>query len=382
MYPKNVIESPKFKMIETTIIFKDVKKNSEDLYANHKHHIPVIAFILGLSFDALTLQAFDSWITLSKHALFLIVITGLLIVEFLESEERLEPKKKLGKIWIYHEELVHFLFGSLLSAFSVFYFKSSSLMTSFVFMGVILLFLVLNELPKFRHYGILMRSALLTLCLASYAIYSVPIAFGEIGVAPFLTSIGVTAFYLLVIWFGVLKKFGVGESAKKMILLPGAVVLTVFTGMYFLQIIPPVPLSLKFIGIYHKVERLPDGYMVHHERPWWKIWHNGDQDFVFRDGDKIYSYFSVVSPGGFSDRLKVRWLFSIDGEWKSTDAIPVSVHGGRQEGYRGYTHKSHYEAGNWQVRIETSDEREIGRIYFEVLKSETPGERVFIEQEI
>ncbi len=361
---------------------KKIKNSGQELYGAHKHYIPVIAFIGGLVFDAFTLRSFDSIFTLAKHGTYLAIITVLLGLEFLESEGKFDVRK-LGKVWTYHEEAVHFLFGSLLSAFSVFYFKSSSLMTSFVFMVLILLFLVLNELPKFRMYGIIMRSALLTLCLSSYAIYAIPVVLGEIGILPFLLAIGATAFYLVVFWFGSLKFLGAGAAARKMILVPGIVVLGLLTGMYFLKVIPPVPLSMKYIGIYHKVSKVGTKYVGEFDRPWWKVWHNGDQDFTYRSGDLIYCYFSIVSPGGFADKLRVRWLYkNPQGDWRSSDAIPVSIYGGRKEGYRGYTHKRHYQDGDWQVRVETSDGREVGRIYLTISPDITTDKRVFITQEI
>ena len=38
--------------------------------------------------------------------------------------------------------------------------------------------------------------------------------------------------------------------------------------------------------------------------------------------------------------------------------------GGRVEGFRGFGTKSNYQPGDWKVQIETTDEREIGRVYF------------------
>ena len=64
--------------------------------------------------------------------------------------------------------------------------------------------------------------------------------------------------------------------------------------------------------------------------------------------------------------------------WTSTDKIPMKVSGGRKEGYRGFSTKQNYQAGDWKISVETSDGREIGRIYFKVEKTEIVDEhRVF-----
>ncbi|HEX4922592.1 MAG TPA: DUF2914 domain-containing protein, partial [Bdellovibrionales bacterium] len=51
--------------------------------------------------------------------------------------------------------------------------------------------------------------------------------------------------------------------------------------------------------------------------------------------------------------------------------------GGREEGFRGFTFKQNYQPGDWRVKIETTDGREIGRITFEVVAADTVPVREF-----
>ena len=53
--------------------------------------------------------------------------------------------------------------------------------------------------------------------------------------------------------------------------------------------------------------------------------------------------------------------------WTLQDTIPIKILGGRELGFRGYGVKSRYEPGNWKVHVETTDGREIGRVYFELV---------------
>ena len=62
--------------------------------------------------------------------------------------------------------------------------------------------------------------------------------------------------------------------------------------------------------------------------------------------------------------------------WVLQDSIPIKIVGGRAEGFRGYGFKSHYQPGKWKVQIETMDEREIGRVYFD-LEIVPEGPRTF-----
>jgi hypothetical protein len=137
-----------------------------------------------------------------------------------------------------------------------------------------------------------------------------------------------------------------------------------------------VPLSIPFIGVYHGVERTDEGYRLTHERPWWRFWHNGDQRFLAQPGDKVYVFFRIFSPSRFADQVQVRWYWRSGGGfggWALQDAIPINIVGGREQGFRGYGVKSNYQPGSWKVQVETTDGREIGRIYFDLeLAAEAP----------
>ena len=107
---------------------------------------------------------------------------------------------------------------------------------------------------------------------------------------------------------------------------------------------------------------------ISHERPFWRIWDNGDQKFIAQPGDKIYGYFRIFSPARFADQVLMRWYWKDNsGNWKLQDSIPIKIIGGRRQGFRGYGMKSNYQPGDWKLQVETTDEREIGRVYFDVV---------------
>jgi len=97
----------------------------------------------------------------------------------------------------------------------------------------------------------------------------------------------------------------------------------------------------------------------------WRIWHHGDQEFLAQPGDKVYVFFRIFSPTRFSDQVQLRWYLKEDPRgWTLQDTIPIKILGGRAEGFRGYGFKSNYQPGEWKVQVETTDGREIGRVYF------------------
>ena len=152
-----------------------------------------------------------------------------------------------------------------------------------------------------------------------------------------------------------------------------------FLGLYLLGLVPPVPLSAKMMGIYHRIEKEGDDYLLYHERPFWKIWQKGDQDFVARPGDKIYFFAAIFSPARFDDTVFVRWMFHTSRGWSGSDRIALKISGGRKEGFRGFTVKQNFDYGDgrWKVLLEAQDGREIGRLYFDVKRGEEDPGRVF-----
>lgn len=349
----------------------------KDTYSRYERYAPAAFFLGGLVFDIATTGRIDSWANIATQAVYLLVIGILLTLEALDAHGKTRIPRFLEAPWRYREEIIHFFLGSLLSVFTIFYFKSASLLSSFLFFVAIVVLLVANELPRFQKMGLSVRFAIFTVCLVSFFCYVIPILWGAVGFFPFLAALILSASIFYCIHAVLAKRVEDATSLATKVIRPAQTVIVVFFALYALQWIPPIPVSLTKIGIYHHVARTAEGYELSHEQPWWKFWRSGDQRFVARPGDKIYAYFGVFSPTGFADQVRVRWLFDGREGWSGTDAIPVKITGGREDGFRGFTVKENYEAGDWQVRVETGDGREIGRLYFTVEKatdSTTPRE--------
>ena len=154
---------------------------------------------------------------------------------------------------------------------------------------------------------------------------------------------------------------------------PALITFIMYTNLYGLGLVPPVPLSLKYIGIYHKVEKVNGEYLLSYHRPSWKFWQNGAQTFLAKPNDSIIAFATVFSPVSIKDQIMLNWYFDDPKQgWVKWDSIPLSISGGRAEGFRGYGVKKNYQVGDWKVIISTSDQREIGRISFTVEENTSP----------
>jgi hypothetical protein len=350
-------------------------------YEKNEHRIAVGAFVAGFVFDILTLGRIDSWAMIGQQAAYLGLILFALTQMLLEQDR---PDPGLATMsaparWYrrYRTFLVHFLFGSLLNLYTIFFFKSSSLLVSFSFLAVLVLIMVANELQRFKALGLAFKFLLLALCILSFSALVVPVLVGSISLAVFLVSMAVGCLPMAAVASRLRRRSPeLALRARRQVLLPLGVVLLVFLTFYLFRLIPPVPLSIPFIGVYHAVEKTEDGYALSHERAWWRFWQNGDQQFRAQPGDRIVVFFRVFSPTRFSDQVLMRWYHREARGWAPQDSIPINIVGGREDGFRGYGVKTNYQPGDWKVQVETTDGREIGRIYFDV-ETVAEGQRNF-----
>jgi len=339
-------------------------------YARNEQKIAVLSFICGFLFDILMVDRADSWHAIFQQVLYIAVILAALTQMFLE-EGRAAPDPaglSLLKRWYYRyrSAVVHFFLGTLLNVYTIFFFKSSSLLVSFGFLAFLVLLLWANESERVKSMGLSFKFTLLALCMLCFSANVVPIFVGSIGMTVFLVSMLAGSLPLAgVAWWMRKRKPDLFPRARRQMLVPLGGVLVGFLVFYWFRLIPPVPLSIPFIGVYHAVEKSQDGYRLSHERPIWRVWQHGDQEFLAQPGDRVFVFFRIFSPTRFSDQVQMRWYWQDSARgWVSQDTIPIKIVGGRAEGFRGYGFKSNYQPGEWKVQVETNDGREIGRVYF------------------
>ncbi|MAZ47306.1 MAG: hypothetical protein CME65_02005 [Halobacteriovoraceae bacterium] len=350
----------------STLNFTELKSSILKLHEQYERYLPATFFSGGFVLDVLTLGEVDEISNIFVLSLYLILAVVILSLEVLGVNSLKTDLKWLQKSFTYREDAFHFCLGALLSAFTLFYFKSSSLANSFFFLGFMVIILLLNEIPRFQKFGMVIRSVLIMLALESYLILIIPTALGQVSDLVFLLSITLS-FCLsgLALWL-LSKSLVETKLVLKNMFFPQIAVLALFILLYWTKVLPPVPLSIKSIGIYHNVIKKDSEYYVLTEKPVWKFWHNGDQEFLARPGDKVYVAASVFSPAGFSGKVFLRFMQESRDGWITSDRIPINILGGRLGGFRGYAYKSNYNPGNWQVRVETATGLEIGRINFEI----------------
>lgn len=355
-----------------------LKSKLSEYYEKNETKVDIAFFLGGFVFDIFTLSDIDDPFSILQQVVYLFVTGLILYCEFLEPLALVKIPPRLQKIWNYHQLIFHFILGSLLSVYSLFFLKSSSFFSSMIFVVLLLALMIANELKRVQSSQISVKIALYIICVFSFFSMIIPVLLGFVGSIPFALAMLCTFAYLYLAYRILQKKISDNSVLRRGLISPSITVIVLFVLFYMLGWIPPVPLSVQDMGIYHNVEKSSGEFILSHEKPWWKFWQTGDQLFQAQSGDKIYFFAKIFCPGRFSDSVVLHWFYKDPRlGWKSTDKIPMQISGGRRAGYRGFATKQNYTSGEWRVSVETTDSREIGRLYFEVVNSSEIKERTF-----
>lgn len=82
----------------------------------------------------------------------------------------------------------------------------------------------------------------------------------------------------------------------------------------------------------------------------------------------LYAYTAIRAPRGLGEQVFHVWRH----EGREVDRIPLKIKGGREKGYRTWTHKTRFPAravGRWQVQVVTAAGQMIGVVRFQVVPS-------------
>jgi len=349
-----------------------------------KPFLPVVFFFAGVTYDTVTLTRIDR-LTDNLILLLYLSLLGLLIILTGRADlaraglpgVSTEPPAAaplLERTLPYFPHAVQFLLGGLFSAYAIFYSQSASLTGTAVFFAVLVGFLVANELFKDRLTNLRLLVGLFALVCFSFLTFFLPVLTGIMNTPMFL--LGALCSLAAVYWvIRQVYRDHPGKTTREMALTgaPAAGLVVILIGFYFLHWIPPVPLSLKFGGIYHQVGKQDGVYRLGFARgDWYEFWKRSDDPF--RGAGPASCFTAVFAPVALQTTVVHHWQYRPAGRsgaiFQTTDRIPLAIAGGREDGYRGYTTKSKLDPGEWRVDVETKDGRVIGRIGFHVVEAE------------
>jgi len=349
-------------------------KKTRNFYARWERPISSMSLVGGFVFDAVTLRRIDMfWENLWVIGHIIIVATFIVLVNSKKHRPGDEADPTKANFW--YVNILQFFFGGLLSTYLVFYFRSADLMTSWPFILILVLAFWANESLK-RHYARLsFQISLFFLSLYSFAIFLLPVVLHSIGSKIFLLS-GLLSLilislliYIIKVWSG--EKF---RQSKKIIIFSISAICVLMNVLYFTNIIPPIPLSIKDDGVFHSIQRDGAGnYVASWEDHGLWGYLTLYKDIHVSQYAPVYVYSAVFSPTSLNTEIIHRWQYlnSSTDKWVDKELVSLPLIGGREGGYRTYSMKSSLSPGRWRVSVETTRGQVLGRIRFNVINTST-----------
>lgn len=337
----------------------------------------------GFVVDIFTLnridQLFDNAI-LVTHLLIVGISIALLFSKDTHFGDKVLKLHKSGP-WIF--SIMMFSFGGVFSGFFLFYTRSGSFIASAPFIALMLLLMLGAEFLKKYYQKLTLQVAIFYVAVFAYLIFFVPLITNTIGSGMFLLS-GILSLIVIGAYLVLLQHIDTKNFLlyRNKFLIAIASICLGFNALYFTNIIPPVPLSLKFNAAYHNVQKLePSGYAVTYEpAPRYRLFKKESHRLHWVPGQPIYVFTAIFAPGKITTTVYHRWdHFDRDQGWVTTNTIPIAISAGRDEGFRGYSMKTNLAEGNWRVAVTNNRGQVLGYVRFKLIETNEPP-RVLLDR--
>lgn len=339
-------------------------------YEKYEKRLSSFSLLGGFVFDAFTLSRVDAlrdnlWVAVN------LVVVSICII-YLNKQANSQKKSASQHFWLIM--VLQFAFGTLIGTFVIFYFRSASLAVSWPFILILVVALVANERLK-KHYARLsFQISFLFFSIFLFSIFIVPIFLKQIGPWIFILS-GILSLVLMRIFLILFNRFS-GENLHKHrrnIWLTITSIFVFINFLYFTNIIPPIPLSLKEAGVYHSVGRDSAGnYAVSFEDYGWRGYLSLYPNIHLTPNKMVYVYSAIFSPTSFNTDIIHEWQHfdSVMGKWVTEGEANLKVFGGRGGGYRTYSTRDGLAEGHWRVNVLTQTGQVLGRLRFNAVYTE------------
>src|SRR3989339_845035 len=266
-------------------------------FTKYEHYFSPLMLLTGFVFDNFTLRRVDLWAENLVIIVYLALALASIIFINIHKAGRLKHRF-FAKIAIWLSFLLQFVFGGLFSAFFVFYFRGASLALSWPFLLVLLALLIGNETFRERYLRFVFQLSIFFVTLFAYTIFAVPLFFKKIGFDVFiisgLVSLAIFMAAAVLVFRLIPDRF---RQSRGLLALSIAGIYVVFNLFYFFNIIPPLPLSLNEIGLYHSLKHVGGQYTVSFEpSPRYRPWADTSSVFHWRRGEPVYCFSVIFAP--------------------------------------------------------------------------------------
>lgn len=326
----------------------------------------------GFLLHYFTFRSLDVGITLVGLGIYLLLAALCIVAISYDEKHALSAG---GHLWFARMRLaapmiLQIAFGSLLSMAFLFYWFSGSTSVSWPIFLLLAGLTFFNE--KFRHAYLQpwVQVTLFSFVLFVYVTVLFPYLFNSLAPWVFLLGGGMSLMIsLLLVWQMVSLASTLRRHLWQMVTSVVGISVALIV-LYFTNLIPPIPLSLRDAGVYHDVHREGDTYVLTGEpETWLQRWLPGSVLHLDAAG-RVYVYTSIYSPTNLDIMIFHEWEHYNEDQkkWETVSRLSFPITGGRRDGYRGYTFKTNLALGRWRVNVETVRGQTLGRIGFILVK--------------
>lgn len=339
----------------------------------HTAHITTVLFAIGFIFDFLVLPNISHSHATFLGAVYLCAIAILVMFrEWVVSRNTASNVEQ--KIYSFATFGISYFLGSALSFIFVYSFLSAAFSVSWPLFVLFIICIVANEFVNTHNFRLTLDIGIFLIALLFFAIFNIPIFLKTQNDIIFAVSIGITIifslFYLYLLQF---TSDSARYEAPRMYAL--AIGIPMFVGMlYFLNVIPAVPLSLKSSGIYHNIVRTESGeFIAQKESDFRKFLYFRSPIYSMSSLDTgVYFFSAVDAPVELSAPISHVWEQYNEStkKWIPKTTVFFTMEGGRNDGYRAYSYKENITDGLWRVSVKVDSNRLVGRVKFIIKQSE------------
>lgn len=334
-----------------------------------EHHWLTLAFIGGFVTDLILLNQVDNFFDNLVLFFYVVLASTALIVFYASLTERFGGRYAT-RIHHFSAVAMQYAFGGLFSGMLIFYGRSSDPLASWPYLLIIALVIAGNELLQERGKRLVFNLTAYFVGVFSYIALVIPVVTGWIGPWVFMLS-GLLALALVAGVIKILQKFipRYLELQMRMLVFSVFGAFAIFQGMYWGNIIPPIPLSLYELSVVHSVSRssLSNSYTISYERtPWWDLVSWWRPTLHIGNTGTAACFSSVFAPAKMTVEVFHVWekYNEETKKWDERFRVAYPISGEARSGYRGYSQSTSVSDGKWRCSVKTGRGQVLGHSVF------------------
>lgn len=298
-------------------------------------HTTTIIFIIGFVFDAIMLPDIEHPITRYIGLAHICVVAFFIMFrEWVISRNTASSLEQ--KMYSLSSFLISFSSGAALSFILVYSFRSAAILTSWPLLLLLVLCIIANELVSTHDFRFTLDIGVLLVAVLFFVIFNLPLLLNTQNDITFAISVGVSVVISLIYLF-LLQFTSESASYEAPRTYALAVGIPMFVGMlYFLNVIPAVPLSLREAGVYHSIVRTDDGDFIADQEEDTRFLkkYRMSKYHIVNTYDGIYFFSNINTPAMLTAPVSHVWEYydNTTHSWIVSTKISFDIQGGEKRG--------------------------------------------------